>query len=1093
MGITTLGVGAAVAPTMVETWATHYLNRKPRRQKPTAHISYDSGLSLMRKFLVYSSSHTVDDVQAFTCQYAPSPTWIRTEDTDIPTSYLLTAAKHINLELGPSGIHAVGGRTWWQWREEGSPLRAEWIEMKKDYNLRKQRGLDTKRCMFYVHGGAYYFASVDASRYQMQRHARKLQARVFAPRYRLAPQFPFPCGLQDCLAAYLYLLTIQPPETIVVAGDSAGGGMILSMLIILRDQGLPLPAGTVLLSPWVDLTHSFPSVAGSSSLDYIPASGFHHKPSLSWPPPNSDDLEILENVIVQGADGKDMTTRMLRAQSLAGKGKQRASQDATGFSVEKDTQNQQQRQANATPGLGENLSVVIDDKSVVIKDQIQMYTTNEMLAHPLVSPILQPSLGGLPPMCVIVGGGELLRDEQIYLAHKAANPTEYRAPGLSDDDWAMTKERYGPTAVQLQVWEDLCHVAATLSFTRPAKFMYRSIAQFSAWALARSQRSEIRIMDDDEVSIISSVSSDSAHSSDTRSKSSRRDSNAFTNGEHAHSPPITSVPRTANGASMTVGRAGEPLPRFQDFMIRQRVTRHGDIYPLDPPSALPACNMPISQIGVIKSGPVQRWLKAQEVTATKFADEKRTYQARRMRELAESAGGHAGIFNLHAEELGALPNEIGTERPPPSAWAGRRKEHLPKRRVQDRKGSRGFAIWSGWGSKHDEEAVDNEKKKVDRKEDVTMSITKVRPRTSTFGLDQIAGIPPSSSGPSRDSRYVPPSSQSNGAPPLPTTTERASLPSYAAETGQSSGPATTSSLPSTALPPNTPPTISQTTAVPTTTAAAATTLAANHTSPTSPTFRNRPRTSSTTHSATRPDSPDIHDAEIQTATIASVSNSRPVIAGSAVPFKVRRPESEMNRNPSTITLTGEPGIVDGRGETNGIEGVSAPNSPDRARQREAARASSKYGGVDATYLSYDDMSKREEYVPGMEGREAEQGNMRASHLGQNNVGVAKSTDTPQPARSATMKSSTLSPSSSMATTNTNDDASVQRSLNDASSWADRVIRDVSGVGSGSSNGNTSTIREVHTPRDESVQKSMEAAKRSDEARFGRGRAEMFGS
>ena len=46
-------------------------------------------------------------------------------------------------------------------------------------------------------------------------------------RYRLAPQFPFPCGLHDCLAAYLYLLTVQEPSEIVLAGDSAGGGMIV--------------------------------------------------------------------------------------------------------------------------------------------------------------------------------------------------------------------------------------------------------------------------------------------------------------------------------------------------------------------------------------------------------------------------------------------------------------------------------------------------------------------------------------------------------------------------------------------------------------------------------------------------------------------------------------------------------------------------------------------------------------------------------------------------------------------------------------------------------------------------------------------------
>ncbi len=69
---------------------------------------------------------------------------------------------------------------------------------------------------------------------------------------------------------------------------------------------------------------------------------------------------------------------------------------------------------------------------------------------------------------------------------------------------------YKPTDVQLQVWDDLCHVAPTLSFTRPAKYMYRSVAQFGAWALARAQGTEIDILDDDEISVI--TTSDSEHS-----------------------------------------------------------------------------------------------------------------------------------------------------------------------------------------------------------------------------------------------------------------------------------------------------------------------------------------------------------------------------------------------------------------------------------------------------------------------------------------------------------------------------------------------------------------------------------------------------
>lgn len=59
-------------------------------------------------------------------------------------------------------------------------LKAEWIEMKEHYTKRIQKGESSKRVMLYIHGGAYYFGSVDEHRYQMQRHARKLEARVFA-------------------------------------------------------------------------------------------------------------------------------------------------------------------------------------------------------------------------------------------------------------------------------------------------------------------------------------------------------------------------------------------------------------------------------------------------------------------------------------------------------------------------------------------------------------------------------------------------------------------------------------------------------------------------------------------------------------------------------------------------------------------------------------------------------------------------------------------------------------------------------------------------------------------------------------------------
>lgn len=283
------------------------------------------------------------------------------------------------------------------------------------------------------------------------------------------------------------------------------------MLVILRDRGLPLPAGAILISPWVDLTHSFPSVAADNPLDYIPAHGFHSRPSPAWPPPNADDmLAMAEGAVKKLAHNQSSTPASERGavqefhvkdHSATGTKNDDvaaciASSSGTGPT------------ANNVPGRDHILSIMLDGTLVEIKDQIQMYATNQLISHPLVSPILQPSLGGLPPLLILTGGGEALRDEQIYLAHKAANPPKY-PPGdtfLDENPHDRNRDQLGrwkPTDVQLQVWDDLCHVAPTLSFTRPAKYMYRSIAQFGAWALARAQHTEIDILDDDNVSIIS--------------------------------------------------------------------------------------------------------------------------------------------------------------------------------------------------------------------------------------------------------------------------------------------------------------------------------------------------------------------------------------------------------------------------------------------------------------------------------------------------------------------------------------------------------------------------------------------------------------
>lgn len=325
-----------------------YLNRKPLAQKPTAHLSYDQGLHLIRSFLTHASHHTVEELQDFTAQWVPHPRWVKVDHVEVPEKDLSRAADLLAEQLGPDGIRQVGGKEWWQWRKPKSPLKAEWIEMKADSQERKKNPASGNRVMLYVHGGAYYFGSVDEHRYQIQRHARKLKARALAPRYRLAPQFPFPCGLQDCLATYLYLITQEKPNTVILAGDSAGAGMVLSMLVILRDRGIPLPAGAVLISPWVDLTHSFPSVAGDCPLDYIPPSGFHHKPSPAWPPPDEEELEELKKAAL--AQKRDIQSR------------EGEPHENSGIPTIKDV-------AETTHRLAFN----IDGEQVVVKEQIQVW------------------------------------------------------------------------------------------------------------------------------------------------------------------------------------------------------------------------------------------------------------------------------------------------------------------------------------------------------------------------------------------------------------------------------------------------------------------------------------------------------------------------------------------------------------------------------------------------------------------------------------------------------------------------------------------------------------------------------------------------
>lgn len=107
--------------------------------------------------------------------------------------------------------------------------------------------------VLYLHGGGYAMGSVNTSRYNLAGLVAASGFTGLNVDYRLAPEHPFPAAVDDAVTAYRWLVGRVRPERIVIAGESAGGGLALALLIRLRDEGEPLPAGCVGLSAWADL------------------------------------------------------------------------------------------------------------------------------------------------------------------------------------------------------------------------------------------------------------------------------------------------------------------------------------------------------------------------------------------------------------------------------------------------------------------------------------------------------------------------------------------------------------------------------------------------------------------------------------------------------------------------------------------------------------------------------------------------------------------------------------------------------------------------------------------------------------------------
>ena len=132
------------------------------------------------------------------------------------------------------------------------PVAGEWVSA----------GAPGRGVVLYLHGGGYVAGSPATHRPITAALARLTGRRVFSLDYRLAPEYRFPAALDDAMAGYRWLLRQgMPPESVALAGDSAGGGLVLATLLRVRDEQLPPPACAVCFSPWTDLEGTGESVS----------------------------------------------------------------------------------------------------------------------------------------------------------------------------------------------------------------------------------------------------------------------------------------------------------------------------------------------------------------------------------------------------------------------------------------------------------------------------------------------------------------------------------------------------------------------------------------------------------------------------------------------------------------------------------------------------------------------------------------------------------------------------------------------------------------------------------------------------------------
>lgn len=175
----------------------------------------------------------------------------------------------------------------------GEPDGVEWEDVEVvgvACRWARPAGGATDRAIQYVHGGGYVIGSLEGYRKFTGHLANRVGCGVLSVDYRLAPEHPHPAAVEDSTAVYRALLDDYAADHLAISGDSAGGGLTVSTLVKLRDDGVPLPAAGVPLSPWVDLEGTGESMQSKADVDLLVA---------------AEGLKQMADMFLAGQDARD--------------------------------------------------------------------------------------------------------------------------------------------------------------------------------------------------------------------------------------------------------------------------------------------------------------------------------------------------------------------------------------------------------------------------------------------------------------------------------------------------------------------------------------------------------------------------------------------------------------------------------------------------------------------------------------------------------------------------------------------------------------------------------------------------------------------